>query len=153
PLDELARKAVEELLVRLLEEGNAADQLDARAGHARDPNLLRRSKLAGRPVAIEEATQPSVVDRAHQGEGIPDHPGILEAARIDRLEAGVRDQLLDDLARLLLGRVEISGAGALLVDPVVHGRVVAVERLRDRAAGDRLHLVRERLELLVPAAE
>src|SRR5262249_43003849 len=31
--------------------------------------------------------------------------------------------------------------------------VVAVERLRDRAAGDRLHLVRERLELLVPAAE
>ena len=42
---------------------------------------------------------------------------------------------------------------SLLVDLVVESRVIAVERFCYRTTDDRLHLVRERLELLVPPVE
>src|SRR5438045_8652503 len=48
PLDEFAAEPVEELLVRLLEEGDPADQLDARAGHARILTCARRAARSGR---------------------------------------------------------------------------------------------------------
>ena len=54
---------------------------------------------------------------------------------------------------LLVRAVEAAGRGALPRDLVVDRREVEVERLRDRPAGNRLHLVRERRERRPLAAE
>lgn len=65
------------------------------------------------------------------------------------LVAGVANQPLRDVARLLVGRVQAAGPDTLVADPIEEHPGVRIEGLRDRALGVCLDLVSERLVLLV----
>ena len=82
-----------------------------------------------------------------------EQPRLVEPAQPDRVVAGVANQRLGELARLLVGRIEVARPCALARHLGVERRVVRAERLRNGPARDRLDLVRERLEPFVPTAE
>src|SRR5438477_4786674 len=117
------------------------------------PGTARILQLACLRVAIEEGTESALADRHEQAEVLFEQAGILEPACRDRLVADVTDQLLGHLTCPVLGRVQLTWAYPLLVNVVVLIGEVRVERLRDRAADDRLDLEGQRLELFVAAAK
>src|SRR5439155_25001775 len=91
--------------------------------------------------------------REQAGDEVLESAGVLDAAGRNRLVAGVADQLLGDVARLVLRRVETAGSRPLVCDLVVERREVCVERLRNGTVRVRLHFVRERFVLLVASRE
>src|SRR5262245_34232003 len=64
--------------------------------------------------------------------------GVLERPGVERVVAGVADQLLDDSARLLVAAPDVRRLRPHLSDPVVGPREVEVERLRGRPVRLRL---------------
>src|SRR5919201_2537435 len=78
------------------------------------------------PEAVEAGTE-----GAEGAEEVLEGARLLEVARRHRLVAGVADELLGHLPRLVVGGVEHPGPLRLLVDLVVEPREVEVERLRD----------------------
>src|SRR5207248_10185738 len=106
-----------------------------------------RLELSRRGVTVEEPAEPGLVDGEEEREMLLEHARLVEPAGVDGVVAGVADQPLGDLARLVLRAVEAGRRYALCADLVVQVGEVEVERLRRRAADDRLDLVRKRLEL------
>jgi hypothetical protein len=70
-----------------------------------------------------------------------EHPSVLEAADVRRLEARVSDQHLGDLPRTVLRGEKIRRPDALLRDFVEHEGEIEIEALRRRPADNRLHLM------------
>jgi hypothetical protein len=78
---------------------------------------------------------------------------ILKAPDADRLESGVADQLLGQLPSLDVSCVQDAWPNPLFGDLIEEIGEGGIERLRDWTVGVRLHLVCERLVLLVPSSE
>ena len=110
-------------------------------------------ELAGRRVPVEELPEPGLVDRRRSGRGDPRARAPCRARR----RAPGRSRRRGSAAPSPHARRPRPHRDCwplpLLFDLVVQRREVDVERLRRRPVHDRLHFVRERLELLVPAAE
>ena len=121
---------------------------------SRSPEPHAPALFSGRrPHPVEERAEPGLADREHQREMLFERTRLVEPAGVHRLVARVADQLLDLARAPVLRCVEVRRPFRLRVDRVVDRREVEVERLRRRAAHDRLDLVRVRLERLVAASD
>ena len=110
-------------------------------------SALRPSRTGRRPA------RPLLANGEDERERVLELARVLQPAGRRRLVAGIADQLLGD-SRASSSPGPRHRRPLLLLGQLVVGRgEVEVERLRGRAAGDRLRLVRERLELLVTSAE
>ncbi len=99
------------------------------------------SELAGLGEAVEGRSGSGLRDPHEEVEEVLERSRFLEPAHEDRLLAGVADQLLGDLARLVVGAVETARPGPLIADLVVQDGEVGVERLGDWSVGTGLDLV------------
>src|SRR5439155_15446402 len=130
---------------------------DARCRHLLSPTtgLARRERRLSAAYLKLAGSREPVEDRGDLEEQ-PDHevlerPRALEPAEIHRFVAGVADQLLCHLARLLVGRVQAARRHPLGADLIEEPPGIRIESLRDGTVRECLHLVRERLVLLVAA--
>jgi hypothetical protein len=71
---------------------------------------------------------------------------VVEPADVERVEAGVTNELLSRRARVRVGGEDARRRDALVCDLVVDDREVRVEALRGRTTDNRLDLERQRLE-------
>src|SRR6266536_4590238 len=108
-------------------------------------------ELSRRREAVEGAAELDLPE--HAGHEVLERACVLDAAQGHGLVPRVADQLLGDLACVVVGGVEAARTHALVSDLVVQRGEVRVERLRDRTVRVRLDLVRERLVLLVAPGE
>src|SRR5687768_7152049 len=99
----------------------------------RPASSIVASELIGRCHPIEESAQPSPVDRELEPEEALLQRGVLERTCVERLEACISVELLDNLPCLLIAAPQVARGRARFANPTVERCEVGVEGLRRRA--------------------